>query len=454
MSQQTSAAAKSRNLDLDDAVADAERRYRAANPESFRRWEEAARSMPGGNTRTVLFYSPYPLTLVSGDRQTLTDADGHRYIDFLGEYSAGLYGHSDPVIRRAIEAALADGIVLGGPNRYEAGLAAEICRRFPSLELVRFCNSGTEANLFALSLARIVTGRDKVMVFDGAYHGGVLYFGHGISPLNVPIPWVVAPYNRTAETLALIEQNAGQLAAVLIEPMQGSGGCLPADRDFLAALREACTKHGIVLVFDEVMTSRVSPGGVQALLGITPDMTTLGKYLGGGISFGAFGGKAALMERLDPRRPDAISHAGTFNNNVLGMAAGLAGLKELLTEAESRRINREGDRLRDRLNGLGRARGLPLQVTGVGSLLGLHFARRPVRSVHDLEAGDADQGRRREQLMKLFHLDMLDQGIYLARRGYVTLSLPMGEADFDRLAQAVDEFLELRGPLIETAITA
>lgn len=452
MSQQTSAVAKSRNLDLDDAVADAERRYCAANPESFRRWEEATHSMPGGNTRTVLFYTPYPLTFVSGERQTLADADGHRYLDFLGEYSAGLYGHSEPVIRRAIETALADGIVLGGPNRYEAGLAAELCRRFPSLDLVRFCNSGTEANLFSLALARIATGREKVMVFDGAYHGGVLYFGHGISPLNVPIPWVVAPYNKTAETLALIERHAGELAAVLIEPMQGSGGALAADRDFLAALRDACTRHGIVLIFDEVMTSRVSPGGMQALLGITPDLTSLGKYLGGGLSFGAFGGKAELMERLDPRRPDAISHAGTFNNSVLGMAAGLAGLREVLTEAESRRINRDGDRLRDRLNALGRARNLPFQATGVGSLIGIHFARRPVRSVADLESDDSGQAGRREQLLKLFHLDMIDQGIYLARRGYVTLSLPMQPADLDRFVAAVDEFLELRGPLIDAAI--
>jgi glutamate-1-semialdehyde 2,1-aminomutase len=454
MSQQARAVEQSRNLDLDDAVADAERRYRAANPESFRRWQEATRSMPGGNTRTVLFYTPYPLTWVSGDRQMLTDADGHHYIDFLGEYSAGLYGHSEPAIRRAIETALADGIVLGGPNRYEAGLAAELCRRFPSLGLVRFCNSGTEANVFSLAIARVVTGRDKVLVFDGAYHGGVLYFGHGISPLNLPIPWVVAPYNDSAGTLALIERHAGELAAVLIEPMQGSGGCIAADPAFLAALREACTRHGIVLIFDEVMTSRVSPGGLQAVLGITPDLTSLGKYLGGGLSFGAFGGRAALMERLDPRRPDSISHAGTFNNNVLSMAAGLAGLTEVLTEAESRRINREGDRLRDRLNALGQARGLPFQVTGVGSLLGLHFARRPVRSVTDLDSADPDQPRRRDQLMKLFHLDMIEQGIYLARRGYVTLSLPMQPADLDRLIQAVDEFLELRGPLIEAAIAA
>jgi glutamate-1-semialdehyde 2,1-aminomutase len=438
------------NTDLTSALEEAEGRYRAANPKSLARHEAAAQAMPGGNTRTVLHYPPFPLAWAKGEGATLTDLDGHRYADFLGEYTAGLYGHSNPVIQEAIRTALADGIVLGGPNRYEAGLAAELCRRFPSLELVRFCNSGTEANLFALSTARAVTGRAKTMAFQGGYHGGVFYYGLAGSPINAPFPMVLAPYNDAEGAVAAIAREAGDLAAVIVEPMQGSGGCIPADREFLAALREACDRHGVVLIFDEVMTSRLSPGGRQALLGITPDMTTLGKYLGGGLSFGAFGGRARFMERYDPSRADAIAHAGTFNNNVLSMAAGLAGITKVLTADALTALNARGERLRQRLNDIAAGRGLPVQATGCGSLINLHFHRGPIRAVQDY-AGDAERMANRSRLNRLFHLDMIAAGQYLALRGFMALSLPITDADCDRLAVAVDEFLAVRGKLIEAA---
>src|ERR687884_287043 len=181
-------------LDLAGQVAEALRRYVERNPESRRLHEERARFMPGGNTRSVIHVDPFPLTIVRGEGARITDADGHEYLDFLGEYTAGLYGHSHPVIVQAIRDALADGIVLGGPNRYEGRLAACLCERFPSLERVRFCNSGTEANLFALSLARVATGKPAVLVFEGAYHGGVFQFKDADAPLNVPFPYVVGRY--------------------------------------------------------------------------------------------------------------------------------------------------------------------------------------------------------------------------------------------------------------------
>ena len=318
------------NIDLAAAVAEAEARYVAANPRSAERHRRATDSMPGGNTRTVLHYSPFPLTLAGGEGCRVRDLDGHGYTDFLGEYTAGLYGHSQPVIQAAIKKVVDDGMALGGPNPYEGELAAELCKRFPSVERVRFCNSGTEANLFAISTARLATGRPAVMVFDGAYHGGVFYFGQHKTEINAPFPWVYATYNDIDGTLALIDKHAAELAAVLIEPMMGSGGGIAASRAFLQALRDACTKHGIVLIFDEVMTSRLSSGGLQKVHGVTPDMTSFGKYLGGGASFGAFGGRADLMARYDPSRADAVSHAGTFNNNVISMAAGLTGLREIL----------------------------------------------------------------------------------------------------------------------------
>lgn len=440
------AAVRTANLGLEEAVADAEARYVAARPASRRIFEQNQRAMPGGNTRTVLWYLPFPAVLARGRGSRLEDVDGHEYVDWLGEYSAGLYGHSHPVILEAIREALADGIALGGPNRYEGPLAAELCRRFPSLELVRFCNSGTEANLFAIQAARAFTGRPAIMVFDHGYHGGVFHFAPGADRINAPFPWVLAPFNDPEATLALLEAHAQELAAVLIEPMQGSAGALPAEPAFLAALREACTRHGICLIFDEVMTSRTSTGGLQARLGITPDLTSLGKYLGGGLTLSAFGGKAAIMAQFDPRRPGAIPHAGTFNNNVLAMAAGLAGLTRVATPEVMEAHFQRGERLKARINGLAARHDVPFQCTGCGSILGLHCRSGPVRSGRDLAARDPV---RRELLQRLLHYDLLERGHYLARRGYLTLSLPLGPEDEESFVVAIEEFLSVRRHLLQ-----
>lgn len=419
-------------VDLAAQVAEAERRYVERNPES--RWlhEERARFMPGGNTRTVLHLDPFPLTIVRGEGACITDADGHEYLDFLGEYTAGLYGHSHPVIAKAIRDALADGIVLGAPNTYEGRLAACLCERFPSIERVRFCNSGTEANLFALSLARVATGKPALMVFEGAYHGGVFHFKDREAPLNAPFPYVVGRYNDAEGAARLVAEHADELAAVVVEPMQGSGGVIPGEPGFLHALREATAANSALLVFDEVMTSRLSRGGLQETLGIRPDLTTLGKYVGGGLSFGAFGGRADLMTRFDPARPDALAHAGTFNNAVLTMAAGVAGLTQVYTAEECARLNALGDRLRDRLNAFAAERGLDFCATGRGSMVGLHFTRGPVRRTSDSPAAP--------ELRALLHLNMLERGYSYARRGFVALSLPLGEAEVDGFAAAVEEF--------------
>jgi glutamate-1-semialdehyde 2,1-aminomutase len=397
---------------------EAEARYVAANPESQRLHEQRARFMPGGNTRTTIHVAPFPLTIVRGEGARIVDADGHEYVDFLGEYTAGLYGHSHPVIVGAIRDALADGILLGAPNRYEAQLAEAVCSRFPSIELVRFCNSGTEANLLALSLARAVTGRSGVLTFTGAYHGGIA----------TPYEWTVAAYNDAEGAARLIEEKADELAAVIVEPLQGAGGVIPGDAEFLRALRDATAAAGVLLIFDEVMTSRLSLGGMQQILGITPDLTTMAKYIGGGLAFGALGGRADLMSRFDPSRPDAIPHGGTFNNDVLTMAAGAAASR-VLTEREIIRLNRLGDRLRDRLNSLDHE----FCATGYGSLVGLHFTRGPVRSAADVP--DASE------LRILLHLHMLEHGFSYGRRGFIALSLPLGEEEIDGFAAAVERFL-------------
>jgi glutamate-1-semialdehyde 2,1-aminomutase len=431
-----------RNINIDAALAEARERFVERNPKSRALHEEACSAMPGGNTRTVLFYTPFPLAMASGEGCRLRDADGHDYLDFLGEYSAGIYGHSHPVIRAAIDRALDGGINLSAHNLLEATLARAVCDRFPSIDLVRFTNSGTEANLMALATVTSATGRPKILVFEGGYHGGLLYFGGGGSPVNVPHHFVVGRYNDVAQARELIEAHGRDLAAILVEPMQGSGGCIPGDRAFLLALREGATRCGAVLIFDEVMTSRLSPGGLQEELGIIPDMTTLGKYIGGGMSFGAFGGRADLMGRYDPRRADALPHAGTFNNNILTMSAGVAGMTEIFTREAARELTARGEELRHRLNRLGSTHGAPIQFTGYGSLMAVHFSPKPVRTPSD--AAQTHQG-----LKELFFLDMLERGIYFARRGMLILSLPVGAAECDRLVEAVEDFLTARAPLLK-----
>ena len=440
------------NQNLESAVAEAEQRYVAANPESARFNLAARATLPGGNTRTTLHYGPFPLTIRSAKGSRVTDVDGHTYVDFINEHTAGLFGHSEPVIQAALKRAIDDGLTLGAPNIYEHELATAISARFPSMQRLRFCNSGTEANLLALATARAVTAKPAVMIFNGAYHGSMLYFSHGASPLNMPIPVIESRYNDAAQATGDIAANASKLAAVLLEPMQGSAGAIPGDLAFLQALRQACTQHGVLLVFDEVMTSRLSPGGLQGRHGIAPDLTTLGKYVGGGMTIGAFGGRADIMDRFDPSRPDAFPHGGTFNNNVLAMAAGQAAFAKVLTREAVDRMNALGDDLRDRANALAAKHRLPFQATGIGSIFGLHFQEGPIRSVRDLESGEKGRERDIAALKKLFQLDMFERGLYVTRRITGNLSLAHGEDDVHLFLEGLDEFLTNRGTLIRQVV--
>jgi glutamate-1-semialdehyde 2,1-aminomutase len=431
------------NIDIAAALAEAEELYRARNPKSLAQHLAACEAMPGGNTRSAIYVDPFPLTMVRGVGARLWDLDGHEYVDFLSEFTAGIFGHSHPLIRRAIEEALEGGLNFGAHNATEARFAAAICARFPSIDLVRFTNSGTEANLMAVSAAVAITGRPKVLVFDGGYHGGVFYFrGHG-SRLNAPFEYLLGRYNDIEAVEALVAPYRAELAAILIEPMQGTTGCIPAEHGFLVGLRVLASETGALLIFDEVMTSRLAPGGLQEAHGILPDLTTLGKYVGGGMSFGAFGGRADIMERFDPRRPDAFQHAGTFNNNVLTMNAGLAGLTELYTPERARALNAGGDRLRERLNAVVQKRGLAMQFTGLGSMLAVHMTDAPIRSQEDAEKGNV-------ALRDLFYFDLVARGIWFAKRGMLALSIALDEQDGTKLVDAVDEFTETRAPLFES----
>ncbi len=427
-----------RNTDINAALNEAKEAYVTSAPASLARYVEATTVMPGGNTRTVLHYAPFPLAMVRAQGCRMSDADGREFIDFLGEYTAGLYGHSHPVIRAALDRALDGGISFGAVNMTEARFARAICERF-GLERVRFTNSGTEANLLAISLGRIFTQRKKILLFNGSYHGAVVGFANGGSPINVPFDYIVAPYNDIERTRALITE---EVAAVILEPMIGSGGCIPASAEFLMMLRRETRRVGALLILDEVMTSRLAPGGLQSATGVKPDLTTLGKYLGGGMSFGAFGGRAEIMDLFDPRRQDALPHAGTFNNNVLTMTAGLTGLMDVYTPQAASALNERGERLRARLNALCQAVDAPMQFTGIGSMLAVHAMRGPVTSPEDAARSDP-------KLKELFFFDLLAQGIWLARRGMMTLSLPIGDDECEALIAAVGEFLSARKSLLE-----
>lgn len=430
------------NRTIAEAQADAEVRFAAANPKSKGRHEKAARFLPGGNTRAVLWYPPFPLAFAKGEGAYLYDMDGHHYVDMVAEQSAGIFGHSDSTIRKAIDAALDGGINLGGPNVYEADLAEIVCQRFPNIERVRFTNSGSEANLMAVAAARAFTGRGRILVFSGGYHGSGLAFPVGPAVTNPPFDAVIATYNDIEGTVAQIEANAAQLACVLLEPMMGGGGCIAATPEFLRALRAACDRHGVLLVFDEVMTSRLAPGGLQGATAVTPDLTALGKYVGGGMSFGAFGGRADIIDRFNPALAGYFHHAGTFNNNVLTMAAGIVGMRDVYTREKAVELNAAGDRLRERLEQAGTARSLPVQVTGVGSLMNIHFSRKPIRTPADVQASNiAARG--------LMHLEMMLRGVYMARRGFLALSLPLTAADLDQVVQAFDDFLQDNSAMID-----
>jgi glutamate-1-semialdehyde 2,1-aminomutase len=408
------------------------------NPNSRRYFESARKVLPGGHTRTVLTHPPFPLVFASGEGATLTDVDGHVYIDLLGDYTAGLLGHSERRVLDGVASALCSNASVGGIHPAEEKLASLMCKRF-GLDRVRFTNSGTEANLMAITTALLATGRKRVIVFHGGYHGGLLYFATGQVPWNAPYDFVVAPYNNPEDTLRLIEENGPNLAAVLVEPMLGSGGCIPANPEFLQTLFAAAREQGAVVIADEVMTSRHGPSGMAALLGVRPDLTTYGKYIGGGFSFGAFGGAAALMDQYDTSSPvsqsSPIAHAGTFNNNLATMTAGTVVLGEVFTSSVAMTHTARGEEFRRLLMDVVSRSGVPLSVTGFGSMMSLH-ARTPAPT-DATEAADRDA-----TLQELIFFGLLQRGIYTAPRGMINLSLSHTDdqlaAGLEALADCLD----------------
>lgn len=442
---------ESSSSNLRAAVEQAHNQYTKSHPQSFQTHQEACNYLPGGNTRTVLHTNPFPLTIDHGKDCHLITVDGHSYVDFLGEYTAGIYGHSHPVIKQAVESALQDGWNYGGHNKFEPQLAKIVCERFPAIELVRFVNSGTEANMMALATALAYTKKRKILLFNKGYHGSTI---SGRTPsnkasINLPHDFLIGTYNDATGTESLItSQPKDSLAAILVEPMLGSGGCLAGTPEFLSTLRRLATAHGALLIFDEVMTSRLHYHGLGSQTGVTPDLTTLGKWVGGGMSFGAFGGRRDVMALFDPRS-GALEHPGTFNNNVFTMRAGVAGCG-LLDEERINALNARGASMKAAIENVLANRGIleggsiptspvaeemhaathasrppKMFVTGVGSLMAIQFA-----------------GPEREFLQALFYHHMLGQGIYLAARGFVALNIMLTDDHVASFVKAVETFCD------------
>lgn len=415
------------STDLETSLAAARQGYIDRNPKSAAMLERGRAVMPGGNTRSSLWTDPFPLSVKSAEGCRITDVDGHSYVDLLGEFTAGIFGHTAPALAEAVAGAHADGIGLSSHTPYEVALAERIVDRFASIERLRFANSGTEANLMALTAARLVTGRERVVVFAGGYHGGFLSFGHGSSPVNVPFEYAHLPFNDIEAARAEFAANGSRIAAVLVEPMQGAGGCNVAELGFLKELRTLTQEHGAILIFDEVQTARMSVGGAQELFGVVPDMTTLGKFFGGGMAFGAFGGRADIMDRFDPSRPNALPHAGTFNNNRLTMVAGLAALDHYLGAEQLNGLYARGEDLRRALNDLFKSRNAPFHVTGMGSIMNIH----PTGETPD----------RANAQLRLLHFRLMEEGYYMAARGLIALSLAIGTVETEGFLETLDRIL-------------
>ena len=416
--------------------------------------------LPGGNSRTTVYMAPYPPYAAAGEGCWITDVEGDRRLDCLNNYTALIHGHAHPTIVEAATRRLAQGASFPLPTPEEVDLAALLCERLPSAERVRFTNSGSEAVMIALKGARAFTGRPKIAKFEGAYHGSYDYAE--VSLASTPETWgslaapastaysrgtppavledvVVLPFNHAGHAVTRIEREAGHLAAVLVDPVPNRVGLVPARTEFLQALREVTRAHGIVLIFDEVISFRVGYHGAQGALGVTPDMTTLGKIIGGGFPVGAVAGRADVMSVFDPTRggPPAAPHGGTFNANPVTMAAGLAAMR-LLTPDAYARLADLGAKLRASLEDCFKQAGVPGRVTGLGSLFRLHPMDRELTDYRSTRATPAEA----ERLVRLVRR-LMEHGVLVSVTGLGCLSTPMGDAELEGLVETFAAVLEM-----------
>jgi glutamate-1-semialdehyde 2,1-aminomutase len=420
--------------------------------------------LPGGDTRSTVYYGPHPTYMVRGEGCHLWDCDGNDYLDFLGNYTSIIHGHAHPKIIAAAQAQLQKGTIFGAPSEIQYIHAKHLCERVPSMDTLRYCNSGTEATQFALRGARAFTGRDVIMKMDGGYHGT-----HDVAEVNlrpdVAADWlpskhvepgvpactmedvVICPFNDLEAAETILKEYNDRLAAIIVEPIMGAAGVIEPLPGFLEGLRALADRYGVLLIFDEIITFRLNRGGMQAIEGVIPDMTTLGKIIGGGLPVGAFGGRKDVMGIFDPNHTRTVNHGGTFNGNNVTLGAGLATL-ELYDQAAIDRINELGDRLREGFRDAFKTTGIKGCTSGRGSLLNVHWRADKPRNAKESALAAAAAG----ELVKLLHLEMINRGIYGATRGMFVVSTAMAEADIDKALEAFQATLQLLKPFVaETA---
>ena len=420
-------------------------------------YQRASQVLAGGSTRLTTFFPPYPIYAESGSGSRVTDADGVERVDCLNNYMTLIHGHAHPDVVEAITEQVRRGSCFAMPTEREVELAEIITGRVESVETMRFCNSGSEAVLIAIKAARAHTGRPMIAKCEGAYHGcydpvevslssSPQTWGAGDEPAKVPytagLPErvmedvVVLPYNDVDASRRLIERTADRLAAIVVDPVPTRVGCIPMLREYAEMVREVATLHGIVLVFDEVASFRVRYRGAQSMVGVTADLTTFGKIIGGGLPVGAIGGSPEVMAVFDaangsPRAP----HGGTFNANPATMAGGAAAMR-LLTEDALEALNGRGDRARERIAAAFDAAGVSGQTTGAGSLVMIHFNRRNLVGYRDAFP-DANAARR----MGVLHKALLNRGFIVGSGGLLAISTANTDQEIDDLADAIEDSL-------------
>ena len=430
-------------------------RYIEMTPNSREAWEEAKRYLPGGDSRNSIFWHPYPIFVDQANGAHVVDADGTDRLDFIGTMTTLILGHAPEPVVEAVHAQLDQGVVYNAPNRHQVRLARLLCERIPCFDLVRFTNSGTEATLNTIRAARAFTGRSQIAKAEGGYHGShdVVSVSVRVDPGKAgerrhpdPLPAtegladgvldsvVVIPFNETGPAREILEQHKDELAAVIVEPMLGSVGMLPATHEFLSMLRDFATENGVVLIFDEVISFRVAPGGSQEYYGITPDMTSLGKIVGGGFAVGAFGGREDIMQLYDPTTGPRVAHAGTFNANPATMLAGAVTLEQLTPDVY-RRLAEVTEYLRHGLREVGRELEVPVQVTGLGSLFGIHFQDEDIVGYRDIAREDS-------AFRHNVFLGLLNEGILVAPNLVGAVSTVLGEDEVDTFVDAFRAVLQ------------
>ena len=403
--------------------------------------------MPGGVNSPVRSFRGVggaPPFFASADGPYLVDLDGNRYLDMVLAYGPLILGHLPPAVVEALQGQLTRAEALGGPSELEVELAEEVARRMPAVEMLRLTSSGTEAAMGAVRLARAATGRDLILKFDGCYHGHadslLAAAGSGVATLAIPgspgVPagtvadTLVAPFNDLEGVTELFSGQGEQVAAVIVEPVAGNMGVVPPEPGFLEGLRQLTSRHGALLILDEVMTGfRVARGGAQELYGVTPDLTCLGKVIGGGLPVGAFGGRADLMGQLAPAGP--VYQAGTLSGNPLAVTAGLATLGQLDSQLPYQRLEEMGARLQEGMSAAARELGVPVRLNRVGSMLTFFFSEQPVRDYAGARSSDLAR-------FSLVHRGLLERGVFWPPSQFEAgfLSLAHTDQDLDRLLEA------------------